>query len=161
MKRIPLTQGLFAKVDDADYEWLMQWKWHAEDRGKQGVRAARGPKKSEGRGMRPVLMHRQITGAAPRQPVDHANHDQLDNQRANLRLCTNAQNMANRRKQPGCSSRFKGVHWYKRTGRWMARIEFDGRKKHLGYFDDEEEAARAYNVAAREHFKEFALLNNV
>ncbi len=93
--------------------------------------------------------------------MDHANHDQLDNQRANLRRCTNSQNMANRRKQPGCSSRFKGVHWYKRVGKWRANIEVDGRKYALGYFDDEIEAARAYNVAAIEHFKEFALPNSV
>ncbi len=105
-------------------------------------------------------MHRQIMGAPAGMVVDHVNHKTLDNQRENLRVCTQSQNNANQRKTRG-ASRFKGVAWHKRTGKWHARIGKNGRRHHLGCFNNEALAAQAYNAAALEHFGEFALLNEV
>lgn len=98
-------------------------------------------------------MHRLILNNPPR--VDHFNSDGLDNRRENIRACTASQNMFNRRKQAG-SSQFKGVSWYKRHGKWVAKLRCHGKDYFLGYFTDEKEAALAYQAAAKELFGEFA-----
>ena len=109
-------------------------------------------------------MHREIArraGICLRGDVDHWNGDGLDNRRRNLRAATPSQNQHNRRKRLGCSSRFKGVHWHKRHGKWAAKIRIDGRQLHLGYFPVERDAAAAYNLAANQEFGEFALTNEI
>ena len=158
-KEIPLTQGFVAIVDDEDYEELMQWKWYANV-GVGSPRATRmAPRDGEGR-QKTILMHRQIMNAPDARVVDHINHDTLDNRRStNLRVCTRAQNQANRIKRAPGTSQFKGVHWDTQRMRWRARLRINGREIRLGRFRDEKEAARAYNRAAKEHFKEFANLN--
>ena len=159
MKEIPLTQGKIALVDDADYEWLNQRKWHAANNHGWGWYAERkGACDSNGK-RHTILMHRVITGAGLGQQVDHKDRDGLNNQRANLRLCTASQNHANQKRCAGCSSRFKGVTWNKREGKWRARIGVHGERIFLGRFDDEVLAALAYNKAATEHFGEFARPN--
>lgn len=102
--------------------------------------------------------HRMIMNASSGMQVDHINGDTLDNRRCNLRLCTCAENAQNRKLQGG-SSNFKGVHWYRRDKKWYAQIRVNKGLIHLGYFDDEEGAAFAYDVAARILFGEFARLN--
>ena len=160
MKEIPLTQGFAAIVDDCDYEELMRFKWYAQkDSGTGAYYARRTMPRANGKQCK-IQMHRQILDTQPGQPVDHANHDTLDNRRANIRKCTPSQNQGNRRKRlRAASSQFKGVYRRKDTSRWCARIRFVGNLRSLGYFDEEVEAARAYNVAASELFGEFALLN--
>ena len=155
MKTIPLTKGYVAVVDDEDYEELIQYKWHVclMSGGARAIRTASRPRR------RTTYMHRSIIGCQPSQEVDHINHDGLDNRRANLRACTHAQNLANTRKRANCSSQFKGVDWRKGENKWRVRIGYDGASHHLGYFDDECDAARAYNAEARIKFGEFALLN--
>ncbi len=153
-REIPLTQGYVAIVDDADYEGLMQWKWHAH----KATRSLVAERTEDGK---KIMMHRQITKAPPGMPVDHANHDTLDNQRHNLRVCSHRENQRNRCKQGNCSSRFKGVYWNKQRQKWHARIKTEERRINAGFFDDECEAARAYNAEAVNHFKEFAVLNDV
>lgn len=155
-KRIPLTQGKVAIVDNADFERLSQWKWHAREAPRTWY-AVRSPWK-QGKGTT-IYMHRVIMNALPGQTTDHRNLDGLDNRHINLRLCTNSQNVANSRKRANCTSQFKGVSWHKATRKWRAQIKVNGRKKHLGGFADEHEAARVYNVAARKYFGEFARLN--
>ncbi len=158
MREIPLTQGYVALVDDNDYEWLSQWKWCVSlmQSGPRAVRNALvdGKRKT-------ICMSRQLMNSPIGMVVDHWDHNTLNNQRANLRRCTKSQNGANRRKTAGCSSRFKGVTWVKREGKWIAHIKVAGRNKHLGYFVDEVAAALAYNVEAAQQFEEFALLNDV
>ena len=105
-----------------------------------------------------VLIHRWLMGEPPGLDVDHRNHDKLDNRRANLRVCTRADNMKNRRLRSDSVSGYKGVGGSPK-GRWVAKITSDGRRLHLGTFDTAEEAARAYDGAARELHGEFALLN--
>ncbi len=160
MKTIELTQGFVTIVDNEDYEELMQYKWCASRTSPGYAKALRAaPRDADGK-THHVYMHREIMNAPKGMVVDHINHEPLDNRRANLRVCTHAQNLANQHKQRGPrSSRFKGVSWYKAGRKWCAYVNVLGRRQWLGYFDDEVLAARVYNGAAAEAFGEFALLN--
>jgi hypothetical protein len=157
VKTIELTQGYVALVDDEDYERLSRWRWHANVvRG--GRVCALRKKRHRGR-MTTIYMHREIVGAKPGQQVDHINGDALDNRRGNLRICTISQNNQNRYANTGASSQYKGVCWDKGADKWRATITAGGRRKYLGTFEDEREAALAYDAAARELFGEFARPN--
>jgi hypothetical protein len=157
MKRIKLTQGKFASVSDVDYTYLNQFKWHYNHGryNKYAVRDDNG---------RSIWMHRVILerkGHINFTKVDHKDGDGLNNQRRNLRPATNQQNICNQIKHLNNCSGFKGVHWDKLHGKWRAMIQFDGHKKHLGYFMSKREAAQAYNKAAKKYHGKFARLNRV
>jgi hypothetical protein len=107
-----------------------------------------------------VLLHRLITSAPKGLLVDHVNRDGLDNRRANLRLCNESQNKANRPAPRSNTSGYKGVSKTP-SGRWSAYITVDYRRRALGTFDTAAEAAQAYNAAAIEAWGEFAFLNTV
>ncbi len=92
------------------------------------------------------------------QCVDHIDGTRTNNNLDNLRFCSLSQNQGNRKKQ-NSSSIYKGVCWAKSREKWYAQIQIEGRKKNLGYFSNEKDAAAKYNEAAKEHFKEFAKLN--
>ena len=104
-------------------------------------------------------MHREILNPPDNIKVDHKNRIGLDNQRHNLRMCTNQQNLMNRGSVPNTTSKYKGVTWYKPTGKWKAQLKFDSRNYHLGYFHSETYAAMAYDKKAVEVFGNFAHLN--
>jgi hypothetical protein len=106
-------------------------------------------------------MHREILGVTdPQVKVDHRNGDGLDNRRANLRKCVNGENIANgAKRRDGHSSKYKGVCWHRRDGKFQASIRVHGRTIYLGMFTDEVQAAQAYDVAARAFFGEFAKCN--
>lgn len=155
-KQVPLTQGKFALVDDEDFEWLSQHKWHLSQHGY----AARGkhegyPKKTVGI----LFMHRVILNAPSGTEVDHINGNRLDNRRSNLRLCTRRQNLQNSRKRDNSSSLYKGVYFDKSRNKWQAYIDGPHGRIHLGRFSQETDAARAYDEKAKEVFGEFARLN--
>ena len=76
--------------------------------------------------------------------IDHININSLDNRIENLRVVNHSQNNRNKNKQPNCSSKYIGVSWHNRGNKWEARIRINGKSKHLGYFDNEEEAAEVY-----------------
>jgi hypothetical protein len=154
-KLIPLTKNQHAIVDDEDYDFLMQWKWECDPgTGMVRCRQWRGQRYA---GM--ILMHRLITNAPAGMQVDHINHNRLDNRHCNLRVCTHQENNFNRRSTPGSSSQFKGVSWSRRRSKWHAVIDIDKKTRHIGYFTDEVEAAKAYDRKAKEHFGDFAYLN--
>jgi hypothetical protein len=152
-REIVLTRGMVALVDDADFDWLNQWKWCALKTG-SGFYAYRIETKDGVQ--KGVLMHRQITSARRDDKVDHRNRETLDNQRVNLRPCTPAQNSLNRcANKTSKTSLFKGVYWQKDIKRWRAKFQ----ARYLGTFIHEDDAARAYDLAAYAGSPAFALLN--
>lgn len=155
-KRIPLTQGKFAIVDDADFEWLNQYKWCAHKVGKSWY--AVGWLYYQNR-KRQVGIHQLILNTPADMQSDHRNGDGLDNRRSNLRICTSSQNLGNSRKSKRRTSQFKGVYWERARRKWHVEIKVLGKRRHLGRFDDELEAAATYDTAARELFGEFARPN--
>lgn len=163
MKQIQLTQGKVALVDDDLFEYLNQWKWYAQKRGKSYYYATRSEnfKTPDGKySCKTISMHRVITGAIdPKLHVDHINHCTLDNQRANLRVCTASENNKNVTSHKGSTSKYLGVCWYGRCKRWITNISVNGKLKHLGYFTDEIQAAEKYNEAALKFHGAFANLN--
>lgn len=155
MKKIKLTQGKYTLVDDADFEWLNQWKWHAI-KNYNKFYALRTEKEKN------IRMHRFILNPPFKKEIDHINGDGLDNRRENLRICTHSENLKNREKQSNNLSGFKGVCWNKSDKRWVGQIFLKGKKCiYLGFFKTKEEAALAYNQAAKKYFGEFAKLNNL
>lgn len=158
VRRVPVGRDHFALVDAADYQRVGLLRWHLL-RGHNGKLYA-----YTGLGRNCVYMHRLIAGTPRGYETDHENGDGLDNRRSNLRPATPSQNRGNMgkpRRPDGSahSSQYKGVIWDKARGKWLARICRYGVTKNLGRYDDEAEAARAYDAAAVEHFGEFARLN--
>jgi hypothetical protein len=151
-RRIPLTQGKFARVDPEDYAELARHKWCAAKQGHSwyAVRSEAG---------RQLRMHRVILDAPPNLVVDHIDHDGLNDTKRNLRPCTKTQNAHNQRPQQGRSSRYKGVCWCKRERKWYSRIHDQGRQRSLGLFRSERAAARARDAAAIALHGEYAFLN--
>lgn len=151
MKKIKLTQGQFALVDDADYDRLNQHKWYAKKDRNGNFYAVQVP----------IYMARQILGLqdGDSRQADHINRSTLDNCQDNLRICTNQQNQMNRKSVPNSTSQFKGVSWDKATQKWRCQIALNKKKKHLGYWIMEEVAALAYDITATREFGEFAYLN--
>jgi hypothetical protein len=154
MKEITLSRSGVALVDDEDFERASAsgpWHLHTSRGRSYAVHSVTSTSKR--------WLHRIIAGAGVGQEVDHLNGDGLDNRRANLRLCTHAENGRNRAKQrPPASSKYKGVSRY--HDRWRATIGIGNHKlRSLGYFKTEDEAADAYDVAAKELFGEFARVN--
>ena len=151
-KQIPLSQGKFAAVDDADYDWLAKHKWSYDPKGYAMRRSANVT----------IFMHRVVLNASGPVVVDHVNGDGLDNRRENLRIVTTAQNNYNRHpeKRPK-TSQYKGVSLNKTVNRWQAHIKKGEDRRYLGLYDSEQDAARAYNAAARHYFGEHAFVNDV
>ena len=168
MKEIELTQNQVALVDDEDFERINQHYWCARwDKGPKSFYAVRnvqiGVDSITGKRIRQHINMASMILSTTKM-VDHKNHNTLDNQKQNLRTCTYSENNRNRRKRKGCSSKYKGVYLNRRNNRWYAQIRmrdiFDQSfVKHLGYFEDEEEAAKTYDRAAKEGYGEFACLN--
>ena len=105
-------------------------------------------------------MHRQLMNPPKGMVVDHVSGNRIDNTRSNLHVCTPAENCRNRPKRRGSSSQYLGVYRVKQMDKWMALICLGGKhNRTLGYFDDEIDAARAYDRAAVAHFGEAAKLN--
>lgn len=162
MKKIPLTQGLFALVDNEDFEELNKYKWHTR-KSRQKFYAVRMSSTINGE-RNTIYMSRQIMDCPDDLQVDHVDTDTLDNQKHNLRICTETENCINHRSQRNSSSQFRGVCWRKDVRKWQATInvtDFLGERSqfHLGYFCNEKEAAKAYDNMARKEHGDFARLN--
>lgn len=156
VKQIPLTRGMAALVDDADFDELSRFKWHAVPSG-NSFAATRG--QWDGHRILHVFMHRQIMQAEPDRWVDHKDGNALNNQRDNLRFATRRQNRANSRRNTTKTVPFKGVFFHKRINRYGAQLWRAGKSYWLGYFSDPEEAARAYDAKVREMDGDFACVN--
>lgn len=159
MKQIILTKGKVALVDDADYDWLNQWKWYAS-KGGNTFYAVRGVR--NGDKMKFILMHREVLGIIDNEIVgDHKDHDGLNNQRENLRCATRLQNSSNMVGYKNSTSKYLGVSWSKTNKKWHSQLVHNGKKYSIGFFEDERKAAIAFNKKAIELRGEFAQLNQV
>lgn len=160
MKEIKLTRGFVALVDDEEFEYLNQFKWHAHKCGSNKIYAKRMIRVKGIKGSLTVLMHRDIMEVVDQDNIilDHKDGNGLNNQKANLRIATPTQNRMNSR--PHGKIKYKGV--YLNKGKYMARIRLGNKPLiYLGRFSTPEDAARAYDKAAAELFGEFAHLNNI
>ncbi len=159
MKSILLTQGKIALVDDEDFNRLNVYKWYAYKKPNKN-RLIWYAARSTAAIPHTLKMHREILGLHdPKIQVDHRNGDGLNNQKFNLRQALHGQNQQNMRKHVGCTSRFKGVYWHRQRGKWSAKIMVNRISRYLGLYTSEEDAARAYDKAAKCFFGEFALVN--
>lgn len=152
---VPLTRGYVAVIDDEDWPLVSKYKWCADVGPRGHVYAVNGGNKAP-----KLLMHRLILPPRPGLYTDHVDGNGLNNRRSNLRYATPLQNVVNSF-HPGklfAASIYRGVS---ASGpRWRARMRTEGgRKINLGTFDTQEQAARAYDAAARERYGEFAVVN--
>ena len=158
---IALSNGEIALIDDEDYPLVSTYRW-AASRGPDGKPYATA-RIQHGRGKErfytTLRMHRLIMEAERGEEIDHINMNTLDNRRANLRKATKAQNMANRNRTARSTSGWKGVHFHKGAGNWMAEIKAEGTRFYLGLFDRCELAGLAYDCASRVVHGEFCRPN--
>jgi hypothetical protein len=153
-KKIELTKDEHAIIDDDDYDIVNEFSWYAHDDGKGNIYAAT-------RILGDLVYMHQLIMDRPGQPVDHKNGNMLDNRRENLRPVSdleNARNKGKSEKGEGKSSEHKGVTKISED-KWKAHIGIEDKDFHIGYFESEEEAARAYDKEAVEIFGEHARLN--
>lgn len=159
MKEILLSQGKIALIDDEDFEIVNRYKWYANKHrstfyARTNVRV--GYKKRIN-----IKMHRLILNLTDQNIIiDHVDGNGCNNQKDNLRICTNSQNQANRPKRKYSIALYKGISQSNsKKGGWRAQIKINGRVKSLGYFNTQEQAALAYNEAAKIIHGEFANIN--
>lgn len=154
MKLIPVGKVLYAEVDDEDYLDLVRFNWSVDTSGRKTLYARRNVKLPDGT-IKSFKMHRTILKATdPKVFVDHIDGNGLNNQRSNLRLCTDTQNKMNRGRPKHSRAPFKGVSLHD-SGLWRSRY----RRTLLGYFKDPVQAAIAYDREALARDGEFAYLN--
>ena len=152
LKAIKLTLGKYAIVSLEDYERLNKHKWHAliSHRTFYAVRTEN---------YKAIYMHNHIMQPESGKVIDHIDRNGLNNGRYNLRLASRSQNCYNRKKKAGSQSKYKGVSYVKGRKKWRVCINHNGKRIHLGYFDDEIDAVKAYDEAAKEYHGKFAVLN--
>lgn len=159
MRKIELSKGKHTIVDDGLYEELSSYSWHCTY---YGYAARKSRKTEEDHGASYImLMHRFIMNAPAGMDVDHINGDRLDNRMSNLRLCTRGENIKNRIKKKNSTSRFIGVAWDKKRNVWASHICSNYKRMFIGHFDNEYDAALAYNEKAKEFHGDYAKLNDV
>ena len=170
MMTVPLygqnARGRVALVDDEDYELVIQYRWFAWEficvpgRRPAGPYALRNTRLNGRKSTQ--RLHRLLLHGVPR--IDHEDGNGLNCQRANLRPASAELNAANARKGGNyagrpASSQYKGVYWNRTRSKWHAQITVQGRRRFLGYFADERDAALAYDAAAYAAWGEFACPN--
>ena len=155
-RKIPLTRGQYAIVDARKYKFLMQWCWYAAwSNFTNTFYAFTAVRQKDGR-QHFVSMQEIVLKSRSGKIGDHINHDTLDNRLSNLRPCTPSQNQMHSIRRKSASG-YRGV---KINGRgWSATVRVNKRDKHLGTFSTPKKAAKAFDIAARKYYGEFAVLN--
>ncbi len=147
---LPLPHGLFAIVDDEDFERCSQFRWYLNSHGY----VMREIRRSGARTIQ--YLSRFVMNAPVGVLVDHKEGDLLDNRKSQLRFCTKSQNMCNRGKNKNNTSGHKGVTWDKSRSKWRAQIEVNGKGISLGYFTDVTSASASYAEASLRYHGEFS-----
>lgn len=143
-------------VDDEDYDYLNQWRWHFSHG--YAMRRQSNPRKY-------IYMHREIMGIADKNgkiQIDHIDRNGLNNRRSNLRICSRRENRGNQKINSNNKSGYRGVCFDKTIKgnlKWRARISAKHNEIFLGRFTNSEDAARAWDTAAKKYFGDFARLN--
>ncbi len=157
MKRIKLNgkhSKLLCVVSDKDYDLVKNYSWHGAQANKSEIIYAQAYIV----GNKNVKMHRLILGLTDSKiQADHKDNNGLNNQRSNLRICNHQQNCLNRKRYTNGKFKYRGV--YKVRNKWRAQIRFGTKLFHLGYFDNEVDAALSYDEKVDELFGEYANLN--
>lgn len=164
IRLFPLKHGARTQVDDADFEMLNARRWQYGPGGYAVTNFSRRGAKPRGSSTWQIAMHRLLLDVAVGVSVDHINRDKLDNRRVNLRVASMSQQMANTKLNVRNTSGFRGVTKNRKGSTWKATIGHKPakhRKLYLGNFTTAEDAARAYNRAAKKLFGDFAQLNEV
>lgn len=152
---VPLTQGKHAIVDSSDFDLVSGLTWQYSTHGY----AVHSYHDRQTKKRKSISMHRLILGVSDRSiHIDHISGNGLDNRRSNLRTCTHTENHFNRHRPYG-KSRFLGVSFSDKEDRWTASLKAYLRQYWLGYYETEEDAARAYDSAAKYYQGRFASLN--
>lgn len=152
MKELTLSKGQVALVDDKDFEWLKKYKWTLSAPKNSPLQYGIIYPKRNGK-RRMIYLHRIIAGAKKGEVVDHVDGNGLNNQRTNLRIVTQRQNMLNRKDQ---KSKIIGVT--KHRDKYWARIRYQGKHISLGLFTDQSEAVEAYKNASKKYYGDKAFL---
>lgn len=157
MKTIELTNGMKVLVDDEDYDFLMQWKWNPYKRKSDNTTYAARTLHENRKSVYVIRMHRVIMKIDdPNVVIDHMDHNGLNNQKSNLRVCAQKFNSKNTSSRTNSSSKYLGVGWDSKRGKWKAKMRSNGKEIFIGRFDSEIDAAKAYDEAAIKHHGEFA-----
>lgn len=155
-RKIELTQGYFALVDAEDFELVSKFSWHASvQRGKVYADGITGKRPNRKR----IRMHRMIMQCPPDMLVDHIDGNSLNNQKSNLRLCNNTENVRNQAGHRDRAGKFKGVIFQKERNKYCAKLSFNGKLVYSKRYSNEVDAAKAYDMLARKYFGEFARTN--
>lgn len=159
-KEIELTQGYKTTVDDEDFEYLSQFKWHFSAGYVIRIKYDASLKRDR-IGMHQIILGRKLgRKLIPGELPDHVDNNPLNNTRQNIRVSTHKQNMRNKpKRRTQTTSRFKGVSLHSTGNKWQSQIMVDGKIIYIGLFSDEELAAKAYDQVALRQFGEFARLN--
>lgn len=155
-KKIPLTKGKFATVDEEDYPYLSRFTWQAAVY-KNQYRAVR----TIGKDGKDISLPMECFLITNRKGFiySHINGDTLDNRKENLTTISQPHKLQKAKKRTETTSKYKGVYWDKRGKRWAVSINKNNKKYHIGYFKIEVEAALAYNEKAKELYGEMAYQN--
>lgn len=156
MKELKIQNScLVALVDDEDFDRLSKFVWYVNKNFSISRTFMSGIRRVKNISLASEVLHQHG------QLFDHKDRNPLNNQKENLRPCTYSQNMMNRTKARGTTSLYKGVSWSSSRKKWCVCIHHEDRNYFLGRFDNEVDAAKAYNQKAKELFGEFANLNPV
>ena len=146
-----------ALVDDEDYDKLIKYKWHLRD---IKIMHAGTKVKIDGKWFE-KRMHHFLVNVPEGFEVDHIDQNGLNNQKSNLRVATHSQNMMNRNSFKGSSSKYKGVSFDKKCNKWRSEVSLNKKHYYLGMFENESDAAMAYNKRALKLHGEYVNLNEV
>ena len=155
---IYVGQGKFAICDWTDFDYVKAYNWRLTTKNSSGCVYAQAWDSENIVGRKRISMHNIVLPVKDGFVPDHINGNGLDNRRSNLRYATKQQNGFNQ-KMRGGSSEYKGVSLEKKTGLWRSYITHSGRRKYLGRYGNEIDAAKAYDMAASRLFGDFANLN--